>query len=337
MNETISSVTTLEEGWLQVKVPLPFSLKWVNAYLLPEERGWTLIDPGLGTAETVDFWLKTLSDCNIQLKEIISIVLTHHHPDHYGMAGWFQQRTGAPVYMSQVALDSAIRLWGDNETFSEELTQAFLQHGMDLELTEDMSKHMKGFRDKVSPQPHDLIILQPGLSLTMGGVEWEMVSGEGHAPGHLSFYDRSRRRLLCGDQVLPDISPNIGWMPGGDIDPLGSYLDSLRAMLSLEVDMAFPGHRDPFPQVKQRIEELLAHHERRLKMMADLMGAVDRSAFEVCELLFGVRLRSNAHQLRFALAETIAHIIQLEKRGVVIRTEKKTLANSGALIRYLRK
>jgi glyoxylase-like metal-dependent hydrolase (beta-lactamase superfamily II) len=337
MNKRLSSVTVIEEGWLQVKVPLPFSLKWVNAYLLPEEQGWTLIDPGLGTDETIDFWLKTLSDCDIQLREIKGIVLTHHHPDHYGMAGWFQLRTGAPVYLSQVALDNTIRLWGDNETFSEELTQAFLQHGMDPELTGDMRKHMKEFRDKVSPQPHDLIILQPGTSLPMGGVEWEMVSGEGHAPGHLSFYDRSRRRLLCGDQVLPDISPNIGWMPGGDLDPLGSYLGSLRAMLPLEVDMAFPGHRDPFSQVRQRIEELLDHHERRLIKMAELIGEEDCSAFELCELLFGVRLRSNTHQLRFALAETIAHFIQLEKRGIVVRADKENLAKRGAFIRYCRK
>lgn len=336
-NGNISSVTVLEAGWLQVKVPLPFSLKWVNAYLLPEDQGWTLVDPGLRMDETIEFWLKTLSDRDIQLREIKGIVLTHHHPDHYGMAGWFQQRTGAPVYLSQVALDSAIRLWGDNETFSEELTQAFLQHGMDPELRDDMRSHMKGFRDKVSPQPHDLRILQPDMPFSMGGVEWEMISGEGHAPGHTSFYNRSRCWLLCGDQVLPDISPNIGWMPGGDVDPLGSYLNSLRAMLSLEVKMAFPGHRDPFPKFKIRIEEILEHHESRLLRMAELMGDEELSAFEVCEQLFGVRLRSNTHQLRFALAETIAHIIQLEKRGIIIRSEKETFPKSGAFIRYSRK
>ncbi len=336
MIERVNEVIVLEDGWLQVKVPLPFSLKWVNSYLLPEEAGWTLIDPGLHTEGTEAFWTDVLSEWKIQWQDIKSILLTHHHPDHYGMAGWFQERTGAVVYISQVALDNAKRLWGDNETFSDELTEAFLQHGMAESLTDDMRAHMRGFREKVSPQPVNVMTLQPGSMFRMGGSDWEIVGGEGHAPGHLSFYDRHSGKLLCGDQVLPDISPNIGWMPGGDPDPLASFLSSLQEMLLLEVNMVFPGHRDPFLQYRQRIEELLEHHERRLLKMTELMGEEGRSAFEVCELLFSTRLRSNAHQLRFALAETIAHLILMERRGAVFRTETKSLAGAQPQIRYRR-
>lgn len=324
MRELLQSITSLEDGWLQVKVPLPFSLKWVNCYLIPEEEGWTIVDPGLRTEEAIAFWVEVMSEIELEWSDIKSIVLTHHHPDHYGLAGWFQQRTGAPVYLSQVAQASALRLWGEGETFSEELTGAFLRHGMDQELTVDMKEHMQGFRDKVSPQPETMNILQLDDVFRMGGLEWELIGGEGHAPGHISFYNPSSGKLLCGDQVLPDISPNIGWMPGGDPDPLGSFLSSLREMLPLEVNRAYPGHRNPFSEYKQRIEELLDHHERRLLKMLELFGEEERSAFEVCELLFGTRLRSNAHQLRFALAETIAHIIQLEKRGFLVRLERES-------------
>jgi glyoxylase-like metal-dependent hydrolase (beta-lactamase superfamily II) len=336
MNENDKAVVMLADGWLQVKVPLPFSLKWVNAYLLPEQEGWTLIDPGLHTADTEIFWIDVLTEREIRWKDIKSIVLTHHHPDHYGMAGWFQERTGATVYLSQAALDCAGRLWGEHETFSDELTEAFLMHGMAPELTDDMRVHMRGFRDKVSPQPADKSILQPGGKFRMGGVNWDIIGGEGHAPGHLSFYDRNGEKLLCGDQVLPDISPNIGWMPGGDPDPLGSFLNSLQEMLPLEVKMVFPGHRDPFPLYRQRIEELLEHHERRLAKMAELIGNEVRSAFEVCELLFSTRIRSNAHQLRFALAETIAHLIRMKRRGIIVRIKSSDLSEGGLpLIRYL--
>ncbi|WP_373231420.1 MBL fold metallo-hydrolase [Cohnella sp.] len=340
MKELSISVTSLEDGWLQVKVPLPFSLKWVNSYLLADEHGWTLIDPGLRTDETIAFWMETLTANKIEWGQIKSIVLTHHHPDHYGLAGWFQQRTGAPVYLSQVALDCAVRLWAERETFSQELTEAFLQHGMVPELLGDMSEHMQGFRTKVSPQPQAMNILHAGQVFRMGGLPWEIIGGEGHAPGHLSFYNRDSGKLICGDQVLPDISPNIGWMPEGDPDPLGSYLYSLRGMLPLEVTMAYPGHRNPFQQFTQRIEELLEHHERRLLKMLELFGDHDISAFEVCELLFSTRLRSNAHQLRFALAETIAHIIQLENRGIVVRSDTGfAMEGLGGrfLIRYRRK
>ncbi|QMV43766.1 MBL fold metallo-hydrolase [Cohnella cholangitidis] len=339
MNTRSNAVTRMEDGWLQIKVPLPYSLKWVNAYLLPEQDGWTLIDPGLRNEDIEQFWAEVLSELSIAWNEIKSIVITHHHPDHYGLAGWFQQRTGAPVRMSQVALDNANRLWGENETFSGELTDAFLRHGLAEELTDDMRAHMSGFKFKVSPHPVAPIILNPGETTTMGGAEWEVHGGEGHAPGHLIFYDPVGRKLLCGDQVLPDISPNIGWMPGGDPDPLHSFLNSLQELRRLDVRMVYPGHRDPYAKYRQRIDELLEHHERRLLKMAELIGDEEKTAFEVCELLFGTRLRSNTHNLRFALAETIAHLVRMEKRGMVVRLEAPAEPPHGSqsLIRFRRR
>ncbi|MFC5529322.1 MBL fold metallo-hydrolase [Cohnella yongneupensis] len=325
MTDRTNAWTKLAGGWIQVKVPLPFALKWVNSYLLPEEDGlsWTIIDPGLHTDDTIAFWEKTVAECGIAWSSIVRIVLTHHHPDHYGLAGWFQQRSGgAPVYISRIALDAAIRLWGEGETFSDELTRALIANGLAPELEADMREHLFSFRARVSPHPTDVRILEPGGRIRMGGAEWLMVRGDGHAPCHLSFYDPVAKQLLCGDQVLPDISPNIGWMPNADDNPLGSFLDSIAAMRSLEVEMAYPGHRDPFPDFRKRVEQLLEHHERRLAKMTELLGDVSVSAFEMCELLFGPKLRSNAHQLRFALAETIAHLIVLERRGVARRIEE---------------
>ncbi|MFD0672948.1 MBL fold metallo-hydrolase [Cohnella sp. GCM10027633] len=325
--------TRLENGWVQAKVPLPFSLKWVNGYLLPDEdgQGWTVIDPGLMTDDTTAYWENTLAECGIPWTSIRRIVLTHHHPDHYGLAGWFQMRSGgAAVYLSQVALDAARRLWGEGETFSDELTQALLANGLAPELEADMREHLVSFRSKVAPHPADVRILEPGGELRMGGASWRMIRGDGHGPGHISFYDASGRRLICGDQVLPDITPNIGWMPGADPDPLTSFMDSVAAMRGLDVGMAYPGHRNPFPDFAKRIEELLEHHERRLARMAELVSDGSVTAFAMCEMLFGSRLRSNAHQLRFALAETIAHLIVLEKRGLLRRAEE------AGIIRYER-
>jgi len=314
----------LDGGWLQVKVPLPYSLKWVNAYLLPEEEtGWTLIDPGLRSDETEAFWEEALKIGHLAGSRIKKIVVTHHHPDHYGLAGWFQERTGATVWMSPVALANANRLWGEGETFSDELTSAFKRHGLAEELEESMRGHMTGFRDKVSPAPIGVKLLSPGERFKMGDVEWEVHGGEGHAPGHLLFYDPRSKKLIGGDQVLPDISPNIGWMPGGDPDPLLSFLDSLRRLRKLDVGTTFPGHRNPFLGFQERIDGLLDHHERRVEKMEGLLGEKEMSAFELCELLFGTRLKTNTHNLRFALAETIAHLVRMENAGIVARVDRR--------------
>lgn len=102
-----------QEGWLQVKVPVPFSLKWVNSYLIPEEQGYTLIDPGLRTDEAIQVWDKVLQHHNLEWRNVTRIILTHQHPDHYGLAGYVQERSGAPVFISRRAHDYAIRLWGE--------------------------------------------------------------------------------------------------------------------------------------------------------------------------------------------------------------------------------
>ena len=332
MNERI---VELDEGWLQVKVPLPYSLKWMNAYLLPETGGrWTVIDPGLRLEETEAFWEEVARSRKLAWDRVANIVVTHHHPDHYGLAGWFQERTGAPVWMSPVALGNANRLWGDGEKFTDELTEAFLRHGMDGALEEAMRKHLSGFADKVSPRPADVKPVSPGETFAMGGVEWEVHGGEGHAPGHLLFYDRLSGRLLAGDQVLPDITPNIGWIPGGDPDPLLSFLDSLRRLKALEVSEAFPGHRAPFARFRERIDEILDHHARRMRKMAELIVDREPTAFEVCERMFGSRLRDNTHNLRFALAETIAHLVRMEAEGKVVRSART--GESGESIEYWR-
>jgi glyoxylase-like metal-dependent hydrolase (beta-lactamase superfamily II) len=208
--------------------------------------------------------------------------------------------------------------------------------GMPFSLADDMRNHLRGFRERVDPQPdsRDIVIVQPGERIRFGGVDWEAIAGEGHAPGHLSFYDRIGRRMLCGDQVLPDISPNIGWMPGDDPDPLGSFLDSLRELHDLGVDVAYPGHRDPFDQWKERVVELIDHHERRLAKMEELAGETPFTAFDMCEKLFGARIGGNPHQLRFALAETIAHLIVLVSRGKMTRAEEALPGTEPGRIAY---
>ncbi len=310
-----------QDGWIRLPVPLPFALRWVNAYLLPGDDGWTVVDPGLRSPEAEACWEETLRSIGLPWERIGQIVVTHHHPDHYGMAGWLQRRTGAVVRMSVVARRYALRLWGPGETFSEALTAAFAAHGLPPEHQAGVRAHLHRVRDtQVLPHPEQVEWLEPGRKLTMGGTEWELIPGEGHAPGHVSLYDRSRRVMLCGDQVLPDITPNIGWMPDADPDPLGSFLESLDRLAAYDVVMAYPGHRAPFASFGERIGQLKTHHARRLRDMAERVreaGALN--AFDCCVRTFGTGIVNDPHHLRFAMAETIAHLVRLERTGTLVR------------------
>jgi glyoxylase-like metal-dependent hydrolase (beta-lactamase superfamily II) len=307
------------DNWLQVKVPLPFSLKWVNSYLLPGRDGYTLIDPGLHTPEAAVGWQTTLPRLGIAMGDIARIVLTHQHPDHYGLAGWFQERTGAPVWMSRVAHDYALRLWGPERSFSAELPSFYAKHGMPQELVQEIGPHLESFVPKVSPQPVVSYLPEAGL-IEMGGMEWETIATSGHAEGHLCFYQRDRKFMLCGDQVLPDITPNVSFVPGEDGDPLRSFLDSLDLLAEYDVGLAFPGHRNPFTDFSGRISEIIGHHERRLAQIGGWLGEEKLTAYELCIRLFGNRLGGNIHNLRFAMSETLAHLVLLVREGKAVET-----------------
>ncbi|SFB39820.1 Glyoxylase, beta-lactamase superfamily II [Cohnella sp. OV330] len=327
-------------GIVQLRLPLPFALKQVNAYLLQADDGWTVVDPGLRTQEAEAAWETFMAQAGIEWRDIARIVATHYHPDHYGLAGWLQARTRAEVWLSETAGFYARRLWGGDETFSAELVAAFRAHGLPEPLCAGVLANLESVKRQVLPHPARTRTIRAGDMLSFGGARWEAIGGEGHAPGHLAFYDRERLIMLCGDQVLPDITPNIGWMAGGDPDPLGSYLSSLDRMAACEVVTANPGHREPFARYGTRVAELRDHHARRLVRMAALaaeLAARDKgrfAAFAMCEALFGERIGGNPHNLRFAMAETIAHLERMTFEETLVRDRGSDAAAGASRIYY---
>ncbi|MBM7565440.1 MBL fold metallo-hydrolase [Paenibacillus sacheonensis] len=311
-------------GILQVRVPLPFSLKWVNSYLLRDERGYALIDPGLHTAEAVAAWEAVMAEHAVDFGDIHTILLTHQHPDHYGLAGWFQQRSGAPVYLSAESHAYAQRLWGRDKgsAFAADLTALYALHGMPPEVAAELRPHLDGFVAKVEPQP-EVRFIEAGETVRLAGLDWRTIDAPGHAGGQLCFYAPEKRWMICGDQVLPTITPNVSVVPGEDDRQLERFLTSLRELAAYEVELAFPGHREPFERFAERAEELAAHHERRLEDIVQMLLETPGSAYSLCMRLFGERIAGDAHHMRFAMSETLAHVFYLEQRERIGRSPQE--------------
>ncbi|QJC52979.1 MBL fold metallo-hydrolase [Paenibacillus albicereus] len=309
---------SLAGGWLRVPVPLPYSLRFVNSYLIPEpDGGWTVIDPGLNTEEARDLWLDLLEEQGIGRGDVRRVLLTHQHPDHYGLSGWMQREQGCPVWMTEEAHRYAVRMWGRDSVFPRELEAWFRSHGMPEELLALIGPHLDSFRDRVEPQPEPSY-LRTGESIRLGGRSWTLIDAPGHAPGAVCLYEPARRELIAGDQVLPRITPNISLLPGDgvDADPLRSYLRSLAELEKLPTERVYPGHREIFADAGARAREIADHHARRLGHLLGLLESLgEASAFELCELEFGAHLRRNIHNMRFALSETLAHLAYLERDG----------------------
>ena len=205
------------------------------------------------------------------------------------------------------------------------LLTLFARHGFPEAGLIEMTKHMVSFVSLVSPQPQ-VTVLREG-PVRLGDRVYEAFETPGHAAGHLCFYDAAAEVIFCGDHVLPQISPNVSFLPQVEENPLGAYLSSLQEISRLPVKMAYPGHREPWSGFGARAEELVRHHHERLALMEGQLSA-PLSAYEVCRATFGDRL--SIHQMRFALSETIAHLILLEAEGRIQQVDP-----AAELIQYI--
>jgi glyoxylase-like metal-dependent hydrolase (beta-lactamase superfamily II) len=305
----------------QVQLPLPFPLRVVNCYLLRDGPGWTVVDTGLNYPASEEAWLAALGELGIGPEAIGRIVLTHAHPDHYGMAGWFQRASGAPVYLSAAERAFAQAQWHDDR-MQAAIAELFADNGMPAELIATIGRDIAALRLMTQPLPERTTAIAAGETLRIGRREFALLHTPGHSEGHLALYCEQERLLLCGDVVLHKITPNIGLWPGGLVNPLHDFLETLGRLEELEVELALPGHGPVIREFGARVKELRHHHAERLDAIERAVGAA-ATAFEVCERIFPPA-GLTTHQMRFAMAETLAHLEYLASQRRLRRLEGTT-------------
>jgi glyoxylase-like metal-dependent hydrolase (beta-lactamase superfamily II) len=310
------ATSEIAPGIIQVQLPLPFALRSVHCYLLRGAEGWTILDAGLHMPDGEAAWLAAFAELGIEPQGIGQIVLTHFHPDHYGMAGWLQSLSGAPVLISPRDAEQTREVWGLPEGVEDPSLAHFRRHGVPAALTDTIVGAVGALRAATLPHP-ELSLIVAGESIRMGGREFRAIHAPGHSDGQLIFFCEGDGLLLCGDHVLMKITPHIGWWPNSEPDPLGRYLASLEALEPLPARLGLPGHGRLIEDWPGRLRELRRHHEERLAAMAAAVGA-SASAYEVAVQVFETA-RYTPHEIRFAVAETIAHLELLVRRGALRR------------------
>jgi glyoxylase-like metal-dependent hydrolase (beta-lactamase superfamily II) len=251
--------------------------------------------------------------------DVTQIVLTHAHPDHYGMAGWLQQQTGAPVRLSAREALFAQTVWQEGG-MGKGFDHYLIQLGMPDDEARTVARGVASTGEMTFPHPTTLDIIQAGDEIQMGKRRFRMIHAPGHSDGQLMFYDAADRLLLCGDHVLMKITPNIGLWPESDPNPLGRFLVSLQEFKALDVRLALPGHKSLITDWRGRLAELLLHHEARLLHTLAAVEEGHANVYDAARAVFNSSTFT-PHEWRFAMAETLAHLDYLERRGLVRRQE----------------
>lgn len=297
----------------QVTLPVPFPLRTANVYLVATPEGTVLIDTAFYTPAAWGGLVRAVTAFTETWGPLCAIVLTHHHPDHIGMAGRLQQRYGVPVLASPGEAALIPQVWGPGADGGG--TAFYRDHGMPAAVLDDITKEIDDLLAVLAPLPRvDGVI--PRRPLVLGGLAFTPVVTPGHSPAHLCLYHAPSGVLLVGDQLLPRITPNIGWYPYTSPDPLRDFLRSLGVIEQLPVRQALPGHGPAMWNTGARIAELRAHHAARLTATRALLDGNTLTGHQVALGLFGTDLSSQ--EVRLAMVEAIAHLEHLRHQGEVV-------------------
>lgn len=308
-------------GWIRFN--LPFALDHVNVWLLDGGAdGWTIIDSGFNDAPTLAAWEKLLAG-PIAQKPVEKLFMTHFHPDHFGLAGYIHAQTGAPVYMTPGEWRMVQHLT-DNDSIErlEQLYRPYYTHaGVANDMLEKLLDRRMRYRGVIHTPPPEVNHVHPDQTVTLAGKSWDIIGGYGHSPEHASLYCAQDGIFIAGDMVLPFITPNISYFPGNPPghDPVGLYIDTLKRIKARVPDdvLVLPSHGIPFRGLHARIDAILAHHDRRLARLEEVLATEPQTGYAAMQGLFAHRALQSG-DVFFALGETVAHLVYEVRCGKVV-------------------
>ncbi len=299
------------------------SLSHINLYLLEDSAGWWIVDTGLRLEHVSELWHEIFTR-ELGGKRVVGVICTHFHPDHIGQAAMITDHFRAPLHMTRAEYYQARAFsnTGPGHHTSWLGEQFYERAGMPRDYLEEIRRSFAENAQagmSMPEMPFGFNCLQDGDVFTIGAHDWRVVVGSGHSPEHACLYCAALKILISGDQILPIITSNVSVHPTEpDANPLKAWMESHDRFLRIPADtFVLPAHNLPFYGVRERLRQLIGHHEDR--MLAIEEHCVEPAlAKDLLPVLFARELDSR--QMMMALGEAIAHLHLLMHRNRVERT-----------------
>lgn len=173
-------------------------------------------------------------------------VVTHTHLDHVGGAYEFPRVAVHEAEVGAVAAPEPASLHPPTE-----LALLGLEVPPGTELPPSLLRALPepGYDpDTYAVRPAEVTrVLAEGDLIDLGGTVLRVLHLPGHSPGSIVLLDEERRRIFTGDVVYDD--ELLDQMRGTDIP---AYVESMRRLLELDVDVVHPGHGATFDGARLR-------------------------------------------------------------------------------------
>jgi len=312
-------VERVRPGLWSVPVPIPSSsLRYVFVYVFETDAGPYIVDTGWNTDDAFAALSDGLAQAGTSVEEVQGVLVTHIHPDHYGLAGRVREASGAWVALHPADAALITDRYEEPSDLLGRVGTLLRRMGApaeELASLQNASMPVRALVDVVRPD----VLVEDGQRPELPGWDLSAIWTPGHSPGHLCFWEPANRLMLAGDHVLPRITPNIPFHPQAGADPLGDFLRSLHKLEGYDPDEVLPAHEHRFVGLDARLAELAAHHEQRFAEVLAAIRAGVTSAWDIAARMHWSRPwdRIEGFMRRAAVGEAMSHLRALEVRGVV--------------------
>ena len=297
----------------RIVVPTPFAVGPANVYVTTAEP-FTLIDTGTNTPETETALMSGLAAAGVAPERIERIVITHGHPDHYGLAPRIRELSGASIMIGEADIAKV----ASNRSMLHATGRLLLGEGMPMETLMEMGERQrtKDFRD-LHPPVDGIVALRGDETLRFDGFALRVLHLPGHTAGHICLFDQASGVLFSGDTLLLNITPNPLLEPN-PADPterrrsLLEYVDTLDRLAGMPLTEVFPGHGPPIGDPRGLIEEMRGHHRRRAADLESRLAPEGKTGWQLAVELFpGLTGFDNF----LAVSEVVGHMDLLVEEG----------------------
>lgn len=244
-------------------------MPWSIGYAFIDHDSVHIVDPGLGSPENLARWESFLGEQGKTLQDIESIIVTHSHFDHLGLAGLMRERSGATLLMSEV--EASVQVGTTITTVHEKQAVAdrLDRWGVPAEVREAQLAEFANYPQQEPTIPDRTFT--DGEIINVGGHDLTALLTPGHTDGHACFVAEGAGVILTGDHVLPEINPGLGLGTLGGGDPLNDYFSALKRIGSFDHCEVLPGHEWRFTGLAVRTAEIATHHLKRTRAIANLL------------------------------------------------------------------
>ncbi|GAA3441984.1 MBL fold metallo-hydrolase [Planomonospora venezuelensis] len=313
-------VERVRPGLWSIPVPLPaIPLRYVLVYALELPDGVAIVDAGWNTDEAYGALAAGLKVAGYEMTDVKAVLVTHIHPDHYGLAGRIREVSGAWIGLHPADSRLLHDRYDDGavDSLVAQERALLVRSGVPQATLDELAGASMMIRHYVTMARPDRLI-EDGERVGLPGWDLQAVWTPGHSPGHLCFVERERRLLFSGDHVLARITPIVAVHPQSAPNPLADYLQALATVRKFDVDEVLPAHEYRFLELAERVDHVMAHHSERLAEIEAAVGAAGGiTCWDTATRLTWSRPWETipSFMRRAANNETLAHLVWLEARG----------------------